>query len=90
MFFIVEDLSEDALAVLEEKHKIDKEGTFGDIRVHISDTNVLPLRGIHPKTRKSAATCLAVIKPISGRVRIACSGLMITSSLQVVNGLAAS
>ena len=48
MFFIVEDLSEDALAVLEEKHKIDKEGTFGDLTVHINDTNVLPLRGILP------------------------------------------
>ena len=32
----------------------------------------------------------AVIKPISGCVRIACSGLMITSLLQVVNRLNAS
>ncbi len=31
----------------------------------------------------------AIIKPISGCVRIACSGLMITSLLQVVNRLAA-
>ena len=30
----------------------------------------------------------AVIKPISGCVRIACSGLMITSLLQAVNRLA--
>ena len=33
---------------------------------------------------------LAVIKPISGCVRIACSDLMITSLLQVVNRLDAS
>ena len=33
------------------------------------------------------ARYLAVIKPISGCVRIACSVLMITSLLQVVNGL---
>ena len=32
---------------------------------------------------------LAVIKPISGCVRIACSGLMITSLMQVVDRLAA-
>ena len=31
------------------------------------------------------AGCLAVIKPISGCVHIACSGLMITSLLQIVN-----
>ena len=36
------------------------------------------------------ACYLAVIKPISGCVRIACSGLMITSLLQVVNRLDAS
>ena len=36
------------------------------------------------------ACCLAVIKLISGCVRIACSGLMITSLLQVVNRLDAS
>ena len=35
------------------------------------------------------ACYLAVIKPISGCVRIACSGLMITGLLQVVNMLAA-
>ena len=41
---------------------------------------------------KSAADLLqlAIIKPISGCVRIACSGLMTTSLLQVVNRLAAS
>ena len=33
---------------------------------------------------------LAIIKPISGCVRIACSGLIISSLLQVVNRLAAS
>ena len=33
------------------------------------------------------ACCLVVIKPISGCVHIACSGLMITSLLQVVNRL---
>ena len=33
------------------------------------------------------ACCLAIIKPISGCVHIACSGLMITSLLQVVNRL---
>ena len=40
---------------------------------------------------KSAADLLqvAIIKPISGCVRIACSGLMTTSLLQVVNRLAA-
>ena len=48
---------------------------------------------IHRKKRASAASLmqacyLAVIKPISGCVRIACSGLMITSLLQVVNRLA--
>ena len=31
-----------------------------------------------------------ITKPISGCIRIACSGLMITSLLQVVNRLAAS
>ena len=36
------------------------------------------------------ACLLTVIKPISGCVRIACSGWMITSLLQVVNRLAAS
>ena len=36
------------------------------------------------------ACCLVVIKPMSGCVRIACSGLMITSLLQVVNRLDAS
>ena len=36
------------------------------------------------------ACYLAVIKPLSGCVRIACSGLMITSLLQVVNRLDAS
>ena len=36
------------------------------------------------------ACYLAVIKPISGCVHIACSGLMITSLLQVVNRLDAS
>ena len=36
------------------------------------------------------ACYLAVIKPISGYVHIACSGLMITSLLQVVNRLDAS
>ena len=36
------------------------------------------------------ACCLAVMKPISGCVRIAWSGLMIASLLQVVNRLAAS
>ena len=41
---------------------------------------------------KSAGGLLqvAIIKPISGCVRIACSGLMTTSLLQVVNRLAAS
>ena len=34
--------------------------------------------------------CLAVIKPISGCVRTACSGLMLTSLLHVVNKLDAS
>ena len=34
--------------------------------------------------------CLGAIKPISGCVRVACSGLMITSLLQVVNSLDAS
>ena len=52
--------------------------------------------GLHSQKRascsKSAADLLqvAIIKPISGCVRIACSGLMITSLLQVVNRLAAS
>ena len=36
------------------------------------------------------ACYLAVIKPVSGCVRIACSGLMITRLLQVVNRLDAS
>ena len=36
------------------------------------------------------ACYLAVIKPISGCVHIACFGLMITSLLQVVNRLDAS
>ena len=36
------------------------------------------------------ACCLVVIKPMSGCVRIACSGLMITNLLQVVNRLDAS
>ena len=36
------------------------------------------------------ACYLAVIKPISGCVRITCFGLMITSLLQVVNRLDAS
>ena len=51
---------------------------------------------IHSQKRascsKSAADLLqvAIIKPISGCVRIACSGLMTTSLLQVVNRLAAS
>ena len=52
--------------------------------------------GLHSQKRascsKSAADLLqvAVIKPISGCFRIACSGLMTTSLLQVVNRLAAS
>ena len=51
---------------------------------------------IHSQKRascsKSAADLLqvAVIKPMSGCVRIACSSLMTTSLLQVVNRLAAS
>ena len=45
-----------------------------------------------PETRKLQQVCcrLAIIKPISGCVRIACSGLMTTSLLQVVNRLDAS
>ena len=41
-------------------------------------------------SKSARLICLAVIKPISGCVRIACSGLMITSLLRVVNRLAAS
>ena len=41
-------------------------------------------------SKSAAGLLLAVIKPISGCVGIACSGLMVTSLLQVVNRLAAS
>ena len=44
---------------------------------------------IHSQKRASCSKS-AITKPISGCVRIACSGLMITSLLQVVNRLAAS
>jgi hypothetical protein len=46
-----------------------------------------------PETRKLQQVCCrldAIIKPISGCVHIACSGLIISSLLQVVNRLAAS
>ena len=51
--------------------------------------------GTQPETRKLQQVCrrlvyLTVIKSISGCVRITCSGLMITSLLQVVNRLDAS
>ena len=45
---------------------------------------------IYPKRDTQVAAsllCLAVIKPISGYVRIACSGFMIASLLEVVNTL---
>ena len=42
------------------------------------------------KSYNKSACYLAVVKPISGCVCIACSGLMITSPLQVVNRLDAS
>ena len=45
---------------------------------------------VHSQKRASQllqACCLAFIKPISGCVCIVCSGLMITSLLQVVNSL---
>ena len=45
--------------------------------------------GIHSLKRASSRRS-AITKPISGCVRIACSGSMITSLLQVVNRLAAS
>ena len=40
-------------------------------------------------SKSAAGLLLAVIKPISGCVGIACSGLILTSLLQVVNRLAA-
>ncbi len=45
--------------------------------------------GLHSQKRASCSQS-AITKPISGCVRIACSGLMITSLLQVVNKLAAT
>ena len=61
----------------------------------VSIATILKLCGLsitQPETRKSAADLLqvAIIKPISGCVRIACSGLMTTSLLQVVNRLDAN
>ncbi len=44
---------------------------------------------VHSQKRASCSKS-AITKPISGCVRIACSGLMITSLLQVVNRFAAS
>ena len=44
---------------------------------------------IHSQKRASCSKS-PITKPISGYVRIACSGLMITSLLQVVNRFAAS
>ena len=44
---------------------------------------------MHSQKRPSCSKS-AITKPISGCVRIACSGLMITSLLQIVNRLAAS
>ena len=44
---------------------------------------------VHSQKRASCSKS-AITKPISGCVRIACSGLIITSLLQVVNRLGAS
>ena len=44
--------------------------------------------GVHSQKRASCSKS-AISKPISGWVRIACSGLMITSLLQVVKRVAA-
>ena len=52
-------------------------------------------RRVHSEKRASssksaAGLCLAIINPISGWVRIACSSLIIPSLLQVVNRLSSS
>ena len=58
------------------------------------DTEFVPdkkKRASQKRNSQKRASCSKspIIKPISGCVRIACSGLMITSLLQVVNRLAA-
>ena len=71
------------------------DGTLGELSVDPDSVGVKKLSCelssccLHSQKR---ATCSesAIIKPISGCVRIACSALMITSLLQVVNRLAAS
>jgi hypothetical protein len=60
------------------------------------NSNFYNFRLLHSQKRASCSRCaadlmqLAIIKPISGCVRIACSGLIISSLLQFVNRLAAS
>ena len=65
-------------------------GDFCGVILVVISCSTYPARNAQVAEGLLQACCLAVIKPISGCVRISCFGLMITSLLQVVNRLDAS
>ena len=69
--------------------KIRPENLFLSLKTHSSQKKTVVEKKLG-KMPVLQASYLAVIRPISGCVRIACSGLMITSLLQVVKRLDAS
>ncbi len=69
------------------KYKCSRVGVVFYKKLHMLGSK--PVSSI-PSQKRASCSKSVITKPISGCVHIACSGLMITNLLQVVNRLAAS